>query len=368
MTEDRHMLYLRFAACLIALVASATLVGSVLAQSPPWPVKGKLIGGARDTGTDLKKSEDVSGIACASDTGFPRLCLIVDDESQGAQIVILKDGEILAGDYIRLITDVYEDKGRQKAAELDAEAVAYADGTFYVTGSHGRPRNTDDATAAADGKAAATRRIFQIKFPDGSIDLATGRLRGSPTILPSTKLATLLGTSLNTAFDAALKANGLTIEGLAVTERTLHVGMRGPVLPDGRDKNRDKAAILSMPLDSIFGEGSGQPTIVLLDLAKDSGEVRGIRDLVAYKGGFLIIAGPVLDPANGDAPIQAGDYAIYRHIAGQTTKLLDLPGYGAKVKPEALLPLDEANGTMRALLLFDGPDEGGGRTVTFKLP
>ncbi len=368
MAEDRHMFSARFAACLIALLASATLASSALGQSATWTVKGKLIGGARDAGTDFKKSEDVSGIACASDRGFPRLCLIVDDESQGAQIVILKDGEILAGDYIRLISDTYNDKGRQKAAELDAEAVAYADGAFYVTGSHGRPRNTDNATAAADMKAAATRRIFQIKFPEGSIDLATGRLRGNPTILPSTKLETLLRTSLNTAFDAALKANGLTIEGLAVTGRTLHVGMRGPVLPDSHDKNRDKAAILSVPLDSIFGGGSGQPTIVLVDLSKNSGKVRGIRDLVAYKGGFLIIAGPVRDPANSNAPIKAGDYAIYRHIAGQTTKLLDLQGYGAKVKPEALLPLDEANGTMRALLLFDGPDEGGARTVTFKLP
>jgi hypothetical protein len=52
----------------------------------------------------------------------------------------------------------------------------------------------------------------------------------------------------------------------------------------------------------------------------------------------------------------------------KATKLLDLEPYGKKVKPEALLPLDEKNRKLRALLLFDGPEEGEPRTIEIRLP
>jgi hypothetical protein len=43
---------------------------------------------------------------------------------------------------------------------------------------------------------------------------------------------------------------------------------------------------------------------------------------------------------------------------GDEREGFDLKGYGSETKPEALLPLSESEGKMRALLLFDGPDEG----------
>lgn len=356
------------------LVASTPLAaGPALAQDKVWAVKGKLLGKPTDkTGLDMKKSKDVSGIACATESGFPRVCLIADDESQGAQIVILNDGGMIAGDFIRLVTDVYTDKHDEvKAAELDAEAVAYSDGAFYVTGSHGRPRKTDDGSAASDAKAAVTRRLFRIVIPAGAVDPATGRLAAAPTVTASTELERLFQNdgALSASFDAALAESGLGVEGLAVAEKTLHVGLRSPV-PDGR------AVILSAPLDLIFpsgpGGGAGKAGIQTIDLGRDkTGGVRGIRDLVAYKGGFLLIAGPMLDPKPDTYLIQTGDYAIYRHLGNVTTKLLDLDGYVIdgenKVKPEALLPLDETNGVLRALVLFDGPAEGSGRTIRIPL-
>jgi hypothetical protein len=56
-----------------------------------WKVNGDLIG-KKD-----KVAEDLSGIACTTDSGFPRTCLLIDDEQQSAQVVTLSDGEITAG-------------------------------------------------------------------------------------------------------------------------------------------------------------------------------------------------------------------------------------------------------------------------------
>src|SRR5690349_13315504 len=83
--------------------------GSALARGDdPWKVEHKLIGKPRGLDPmDADKSKDVSGIACATTSGFPRICLIVDDETQGAQIVILKKDKLIAGDFIRLIHTTY---------------------------------------------------------------------------------------------------------------------------------------------------------------------------------------------------------------------------------------------------------------------
>jgi hypothetical protein len=59
-----------------------------------WPVRGKL------QGKNGKKSKDVSGIDCATTQGFPRAGLVIDDNMQERQFVIVKDGEIVAGDMI----------------------------------------------------------------------------------------------------------------------------------------------------------------------------------------------------------------------------------------------------------------------------
>jgi Protein of unknown function (DUF3616) len=253
-------------AVLLACSLTTSLVTSVsaaLAQGDePWKMKGKLLGKPTDAGEpDGSKSEDVSAIACATAAGFPRICLLADDESQGAQIVILSDGKLIAGDFIRLIDDVHAGK----PLELDAEGVAYADGSFYVIGSHGRPRHEADA----------------------------------------------LGT-----------------------------------LFEGRSEGAK--------LDRV---GLGEDTL---------GKPRGIRDLVAFGNGWLLLAGPVSDPpANHD--IKLGDYTVFSWNGSNAAKLLDLKGYGKAVKPEALLPLDEENGKLRALVFFDGPKEGAPQTVEIDL-
>src|ERR1700755_1228514 len=103
--------------CLLIALPIACFTGGLgssaaFAQdSKPWKVSGKLFGKPKNLdGSDSKKSEDVSGIACATTSGFPRVCLVADDETQGAQIVILEEGKLIAGDFVRLIDDSFADK------------------------------------------------------------------------------------------------------------------------------------------------------------------------------------------------------------------------------------------------------------------
>lgn len=321
-----------------------------------WPVKGKVVGKTDRTG-EIGKSNNLSGIACATATGFPRIGLLADDETQGVQIVVVKDEEVVAGDFIRLI---YNSHG-EKLLELDAEGVAYADGYFYVIGSHGRPRHEAGETKKDkkknDAKAEASRHLLRLRFDPDAVD-GDGRLRGAVEIKPCTELPRFIKAepALAPSFDGKLKDKGLTIEGVAVRDGRLYAGMREPLLDDGN------AAILSVPLDVLFDGKPGKGQLHRVDL-----DGRGVRDLAAFGGGFLVLAGPVLDPPNDE--VNDGDYSVIWWNGSNQRKLLgDLESYGNGVKPEALLPLDLRGGRLRLLVLFDGPEEGGPRLIETRPP
>ena len=356
----------------LALAAGAS---SIAHADEPLKVSGKLVGKVKDG--ELKKSKDVSGIACAGDPGmYPRICLLVDDETQGAQVVILHKDHLVAGDFIPLITDSFKDEKdgfKDKPLELDAEGVAYADSYFYVIGSYGRPRHADvPDEAKSNAKAAATRHVFRIKIDPSTVSLDTGKIG---TVLKDDdggRLAHLMSapsTPLTPFYDKPLDANGLTIEGVAVQDGVLYAGLRGPVLDDGN------AIIVSAPINALFDGAEGQFTPDPVMLGKDNlGNPRGIRDLVAFDDSFLIIAGPVQDP-DEDRGIKPGDYAIYLkkssgpNMSGsEPKKLLDLEVYGTETKPEALLVMEQTGQGLMGLVLFDGPKEGEPRLVEFGSP
>jgi hypothetical protein len=344
------MHFRRFRLSLLATAFAFAAVGPVQADRSTWPVQNRLQGKIKDG--EPEKANDVSGIACAPGAP-PRLCLVVDDESQGAQVVILQQDLLVAGDFIPLIDDVYD----RKPLELDAEGVAYADGFFYVIGSHGRARHEDDADKEAknDAKAAATRKVFRIAFPADAVDLASGTLREDPVITASAALATILEQDpvVAPSFDRPLEKGGLTIEGVAVRGDSLYAGLRGPVLDDG------SAVIARVPLAAVFDGAPGAATLFRLALDKDTQrDPRGIRDLTLFGDGFLLIAGPEQDPPKKH-PIARGDYALYSWTEDAApVKRLDLQPYGKTDKPEALLVLDADAEKARALLMFDGAKEG----------
>jgi hypothetical protein len=314
------------------------------ADSDTWPVHGKLVG-KKD-----KKSEDISGIACATSQGFPRACLVIDDNVQAAQFVTVKDGEMTAGETVRVIDNNFQGKD----LELDGEGVAYADGFYYVIGSHGYPRDSahkldskkDAAKIAA--RIAASSQIVRFRANDGSAASSierTGKLRA--IIAQESTLSAYL--------DRRLENNGLTIEGIAVRRGRILAGFRGPSLSNGR------GAVLSVAIDGVFGNAA--PDARLFQLAL--GERRGVRDLAIFGDGVLVLAGPTAS--------EPGPYAIYRWDGeSEDVKLLkdlaDVVGKEGKRKAEALLPLDQNASGLRVLILFDGEEQGAPVAITVPWP
>jgi hypothetical protein len=87
-----------------------------------------------------------------------------------------------------------------------------------------------------------------------------------------------------------------------------------------------------------------------------------VRDLAAFEGGILILAGP--------AASDCGTYAIYSWDgASENVKLLsELAQFDPTRKPEGLLPLDKSGTKLRALIIFDSDKKGTPTPVEIPAP
>jgi hypothetical protein len=309
-----------------------------------WPVRGKL------QGKNGKKSRDVSGIDCATAQGFPRAGLVIDDNLQEAQFVTVKNGEIVAGDMISLIDNRFEGKD----LELDGEGVAYANGYFYVIGSHGHPRHSK---GGLDPEKDAARIAAQIAANSQIVRFRSDGVRATGPIERTAKLRAVIARQpdLRSYRDQRLENNGLTIEGIAVRGGRILVGFRGPQLRGGR------AAVLSVAVNGVFGKTAADPRLHRLPLGKGT----TVRDLAAFGDGVLVLAGPI---ASGP-----GLFGIYwwdgeSDSARLLKDLVDIVGKKGNGKPEALLPLDEDKFGLRLLVLFDGAKEAAPVVVAVPRP
>jgi len=317
------------------LLGAAALLAIVGTKAPAqdnstWPVDGRIVG------PDGEKSKDVSGIACETMQGFPRRCLVIDDNLQAAQTVELQEGRIIAGNSIPLIDNQFDGQ----PLELDGEGIGFADGFYYVIGSHGHPRDKkrklDPVRDANKIKAriAASSQIVRVKL--GADDSVISMDR-------STKLRDVIASQsvLLPFMDRRLENNGLTIEGIALRGGRLLAGFRGPALDNGH------AAVLSVTIDGLFGAGAPNTELHLLRL----GDGQGVRDLAAFDGGILVLAGPTADGR--------GRYSIH-WWDGESERirflrdLADIVGDDPDRKPEALLALDQSPYGLRALIVRRG--------------
>lgn len=323
------------AGCLLA-AAFAGPASSADVKAEHWLAEGKIIG-KKD-----KKAEDVSGLSCSKTAGFPRTCLLIDDNIQAAQIVTLEDGKLLAGAMVPLISNTFEGK----ALELDGEGVAYADGAFYVIGSHGHPRAKDheldpvnDAARIAAHIAAASQIAKVTVAANGTATVETTGLSLAKVIQDQPDLKDFAGKRLD--------ENGLTIEGIAIKDGQLFAGFRGPLLPGGH------AAVLAVSLEGLATGGDLKSKVFKLPL----GEGTGIRDLARDGNRILVLAGP--------GPDIAGAYTIFSWDgAGDAVtpiiSLTGIPDAGDNRKAEVIVPLADK----KFLILFDGEKEGGALAVT----
>jgi len=294
----------------------------------------------KDTKDELRDQPrmNLSGAACAPTTRPLRVCLMVNDEKKYAQFFSIKGRKISPKKLIRL-SDADKDP--------DGEGAAYADGFFYVTGSHGRKRHSPSPN---DSSYA----IF--RFP---VDPATGvppfKISEDEVVgIESTSRlrdAIRTGDHIKDFYDQPLGRGGVNIEGIAVKRGRMHLGLRAP--------SRDgKAFILSVDAAAAFSRDADLKAKVReLALGTDT----GIRDLAAVDDGILVLAGPTREE-----PVP---YAVWHWNEGRPPKrlgTLDLSRVPEGAKAEILLVLAEKPKSYRVLVMFDGVENGG--PLSFKLP
>ena len=155
----------------IACVLPVLLVGPAAGKDDDsWEVEGKLIGKISKKTGKVKKSEDVSGIACTTKKDFPRTCLIIDDNLQDAQFVELKDGKLVVGDPVNLINNKFEDE----RLELDGEGVAFSTGLLLrhrlarPPARQRREARSREGPREINARIAASSQIVRFRAKDGA--------------------------------------------------------------------------------------------------------------------------------------------------------------------------------------------------------
>lgn len=352
----------------LALLASA-LTFSANAQQPQpriQPDSGPWASGAGfdfDLGKKkrLKTRQSVSGMACNLNASQQRICLVVFDE--GAQARYAYVGEktwTLDAEPVQL---------RDTADELDAEAAATDGRYFYVTGSHAAKRN--DCASNPGSRHLIRFRLDPatgraLRAPGGAlVDHAdTGRLwpimQAQPALAPHVGERKCLGAEPPDEAPALAGQQGVNIEGLAVKGGRLFFGFRGPA-------SKGVASVLSVDADALFDRQAARDTkATLTRLAL--GPNRGIRDMVAVKTGFLLLAGPDDSRASqGAGWVVAwwdGQPAEGRVVQPKILASLDLGSVKLRkcdkeLKPEAITVLEETPAAYKLLVLSDGLCDGG---------
>ncbi|MGZ8918006.1 MAG: DUF3616 domain-containing protein [Methylobacter sp.] len=282
-------------------------------------------------------------------------------------------------DYLRLPVPPASDP--EAMVEADLEGLAYNDGYLWLVGSHSlkrkKPKPGDEPEKArkqltkvlGDGNRYLLARI-PIEKSDGTYKLAkkakkNGEKRTAAQLNGDEKgneLMEALGKDkhLEPFFAIPCKDNGFDIEGLAVANGHLFIGLRGPVL-------RGWAVILEVAPK----EDKDDPTTLKLKPIGPDGLLYrkhflqlgglGVRELCVHGDNLLILAGPTMDL---DGPVtvflwpngaRSKEEAVVS--ANDLERLLDIP-YGQGVDhAEGMALLTPADGgkPRSILVVYDVP-------------
>ena len=234
--------------------------------------------------------------------------------------------------------------------EIDIEGIAAEGDCYYVVGSHGVAKKTGE------------RQAHRYTICRLQADRTTGLAAESGGAVSVASLTSILeiDTTLGPHFGKPLQQRGVNIEGLAIRQGRLFVGLRNPNLGG-------YAFVVEVGADDVFAK-AGRPAYALHKL--ELGPGLGIRDIVAADKGFLLIAGNAGSEPSDVYP-KAQDYEKNRGYSlfwwdGQGSgvheigAIPDPPG-----KAEAMAILDETPERATVLILFDGPKQG--RPTVYRL-
>jgi Protein of unknown function (DUF3616) len=345
-----------------------------------WTLSGEFKGKFDSDNTLRKKAgEDLSGAACTTMALKAPLCVGVDDEMQGLNLLSLDNGRIAVGPFVRL-ADPSTGAGKDRRyAELDLEGVAYDPSTrhFYAVGSHGAARNPDgkppEERAARFAAASWLFRIpvradgagLDIAIPANPATIAPG-IASTARLLEAFRATPELAPHVGEALEKA--PGGLNIEGLAVKDGRLFAGLRAPSIGG-------KAMIAETALEPLFGQGALPATVVH---TVDVGDGRGVRDLAMIDGGILVLAGPETDLVAEAEPALAsiekdGEFvlALYDPVTKARTGFWTLKAVATECdeeKAETIIPLSRQGRTLNLLLLHEGGKDKCAQEVSIELP
>ena len=365
---------------LALLALGFTFSAGAVAQLPPPVIKPD--SGPWDSGAgfhfDLGKKklqktrQSVSGMACNLDAIRQRICLMTFDEGAAARYAYVGNKALIVEAEPVLL--------RATDAELDAEGAATDGRYFYVTGSHSAKRG--DCASNPGSRHVIRFRLDPatgraLRSPAGSpsgklVDYAdSGRLwslmQAQPELAPHVGERKCLGSEPPADAPTLAGQQGVNIEGLAIRDGQLYFGFRGPV-------SNGVAKVLAVDADALFSsDAASKPRTTLTRLAL--GQRRGIRDMIAVKTGFLLLAGPDDSSASqsvgwvvawwdGKPAEDSSGLVQPRLLAALDLSEVKLRQCDKELKPEAMTVLEETPAAYRLLVLSDGMCDGGPLSFT----
>jgi hypothetical protein len=332
--SDRHFLSANILlAPFCGLVTALLVAGPASAQTKIGPASTNWTVG-KDFEKNDKARTNLSGAACVTKASPFTSCVIVNDEKKYAQFFSINETVIHPGNVIRLIAGDQE-------GDPDAEGAAYDDGYFYITGSHGRsrhhPENRNDSSYV----------IFRFHV-DPATGAPTYRSRDPEVVgvQASCRIRDVIKAELPKFYDKPLDENGVNIEGIAVKDGRIYLGLRGP-------SDNGNAYVISVDAKAAFAPDQDlEAKARMLQLGPDT----GIRDLAAVADGLLVLTGPVNDQRTVTPAVRHWDPKT--RVLGPARELL-IPNAAKDGKAETLLILkDVAGEPWRVLVMFDGPENG----------
>jgi hypothetical protein len=267
-------------------------------------------------------------------------CLIGADEGIYAQLCeISKDKEIIITGNVKLLPE-------EIGSEIDIEGVTAIGDTYYLTGSHGLAKNSGDYQDS---------RHYCFRF---KVDEQSGK-QAEQVEVSSLRCVIESEPVLKPYYKKLLQRKGVNIEGLASKDGQLFFGFRSPNI-------KGRAFAIEIEPEELFDEKE-EKAYKLHSL--ELGDGIGIREIVAIKRGFLIIAGNAGSEAGDSEELdtqtnvqdweQGRGFNLFFWDGGTGIQEIgEIARDNERYKAEGMMVLEEKDSAIDVLIMFDGPAGG----------